>query len=112
MTKKGVKQNSSKLVYGIGLNDSVGCTHKTEKINGKWVIIEKCPYYAKWTSMLERTTEKFQRKWPTYQGVTVCESWLKFSNFKAWVDSQNIRHREECGSGTNKLRRECSAMFL
>ena len=31
---------------------------------------------------------KFQEHCPTYTGCTVAEDWLKFSNFKDWMEKQ------------------------
>ena len=73
-----------KLVHGIGINDA---DYQTQpRINGKKV---KCQFYRKWTGMLERCySTKLKAKYPTYIGVTVCEEWLTFSVFKAWMEKQ------------------------
>ena len=48
-----------------------------------------CPFYQTWKSMLERCySAKYQAKKPTYKGCTVCDEWLTFSNFKAWMETQ------------------------
>lgn len=47
------------------------------------------PFYVKWASLRNRCIgEKFKVKFPTYVGVTCCESWLVYSNFKAWMQTQ------------------------
>ena len=37
--------------------------------------------YNTWRAMLERTTEKYWQKYPTYRNTTVDESWRTLSNF-------------------------------
>jgi hypothetical protein len=40
--------------------------------------------------MLRRCYGKIELKRnPTYNGCTVCEEWLTFSNFKAWMETQD-----------------------
>jgi len=74
-----------KLVYGTGVNDADYIV--TPVINGK---IFHCPFYVKWNSMLKRCySEKFQNKYPTYIGCSVCDEWLIFSNFRSWMKKQN-----------------------
>jgi len=47
------------------------------------------PFYIKWAAMRNRCIgEKFKAKFPTYMGVTCCEGWLLYSNFKAWMELQ------------------------
>jgi len=47
--------------------------------------------YTKWQNMLQRCySETFQARTTAYKGVTVCDEWLRFSNFKEWFDSQPI----------------------
>lgn len=82
----------SKLVYGIGLNDADYVTQKFERINGKQVLVWKCPFYNTWTHMLSRCySEKYRQTKPTYRGCLVCKEWLVFSNFKAWMESQDYK---------------------
>lgn len=69
-----------KLKYGVGLKDAPSTTKDT------W----KCPYYSRWNHMLSRCySEVWRAKYPTYTGVVVCEEWLKFSNFKGWMETQD-----------------------
>ena len=72
-------------VYSVGLNDA---DYKVQPIiNGKRVL---CPFYQKWIGMIRRC---YSRKWleknPTYEGCTVCDEWLTFSNFKKWMEVQD-----------------------
>ena len=82
-TKKSLGMR--KLIHGLGVNDSIYLTENI--IDGKRFA---CPFYVKWKSMLERCySEKYQMKMPTYKGCYVCDEWLIFSNFKAWMSKQD-----------------------
>ena len=79
-----------KLVYGVGVNDANYSVNP--RVNGKRVA---CPFYSKWAGMLERCySDKYQLRQPTYIGCTVCEEWLTFSNFKAWMEQQDWQGKE------------------
>lgn len=84
-----------KLVEGVGINDA-DYTVKTQKElpreNGKrrrtltWI----CPFYQVWKNMLHRCySEQYKLSYTTYIGCSVCEEWLTFSNFKAWMEQQD-----------------------
>lgn len=74
-----------KLVRGIGINDADYAV--TQVIGGKLV---HCPFSTRWTDMLKRCySSKFQEINQTYKGCYVHKDWLKFSNFKAWMEQQN-----------------------
>ena len=67
-------------VYGVGINDA---NYLVEPIiNGKKHV---CPAYMTWKSMLCRCySGKYQKGKPTYIGVSVCDEWLSFMNFRGW----------------------------
>lgn len=72
-----------KLVCGVGVNDAPYLIYKRDPY---WT----CPYYSKWKAMLSRCyNAKTQERQKTYQGSEVCEEWLTFSNFKAWMETQD-----------------------
>jgi hypothetical protein len=78
------------LVYGVGINDADYQLSKSEKINGKYVKVWKCPFYQTWVSMLERGYSlRFKAKYPTYLNVVVCDEWLTFSKFRKWMTAQD-----------------------
>jgi hypothetical protein len=80
----------NKLVCGVGINDSDYNTHPY--VDGKRVI---CKYYSTWYEMLRRCYSfKSQAKNPTYIGCTVTEEWLTFSNFKAWMETQDWKGKD------------------
>lgn len=69
-----------RLVYGFGVNDADYAVRPI--INGKGVM---CPAYVAWKNMLERCySEKYQERWATYAGVTVCDEWRSFMKFREW----------------------------
>lgn len=87
---------SSRLVFGVGINDVNYKIHIKEPTgevykdgSNKYRIVWRCPYYSKWVSMLGRCyDEKYLKKNPSYKGCTVCEEWKYFSNFKSWMEKQ------------------------
>lgn len=71
-----------KLVYGVGINDA---DYTVATGDGPM-----CSYYVRWFSMLQRCyDEGALSRDPSYRGVTVCEEWLIFSNFKAWMETKD-----------------------
>lgn len=72
-------------VKGIGTND----VDRSTKIVLPDGTKKDCPIYATWVSMLERTTEKWWTRAKHYEGTTVCDEWLLFSNFRRWMITQN-----------------------
>lgn len=73
------------LVYGVGVNDSL--TPVVRRVQGKQI---SCPHYVTWYNMLKRCYDhKLHAKQPTYKGCTVVQEWLKFSNFRAWMQAQD-----------------------
>ena len=79
-----------RLVFGVGINDAPYKTHI--KINGKRV---ECPFYSKWHGMLKRSYyQPYKDKNTTYKDAIVCDEWLTFSNFKAWMTDQDWRSKE------------------
>jgi len=89
-----MSERKSKLAYGVGTMDADYAVKKYENWheNGcrKQKLLWICPFYMKWNSMLQRCySEKFLEKYPTYRGFSVCQEWLTFSNFKAWMKKQD-----------------------
>ena len=85
----------NKLVYGVGINDAnyvINIHEELPRINGKrnQKIIWWCPFYFRWKGMLQRCYSKscLERR-SSYKGCSVCEEWLTFSNFKAWMEQQD-----------------------
>jgi len=88
-----------KLVCGVGVNDADYAVVKWETVGyvdgkRKQKQVWRCPYYRTWADMLTRCyCKKFQERHPTYAGCTVSDDWHTFSNFKAWMETQDWQGR-------------------
>ncbi|EGF0806017.1 hypothetical protein IBO29_003916 [Salmonella enterica] len=79
LTKRAIKDPYARTVYGVGCLGIGGVA----SINGKHTRA-----YKTWGTMLQRCyDDKYQSKYPTYKGCTVCERWLCFANF-----DKDIKH--------------------
>ena len=79
-----LRLKSRKPLYGLGINDAD--YNVRYEVKGKTIT---CPYYDRWHSMLRRCYGKRELiRNPTYTGCIVCDKWLTFSNFKAWMEQQ------------------------
>ena len=84
----------NKLVHGVGINDADYYVRR-EVTEGGNKVIWKCPFYTRWLNMLTRCYyENYQKKYPSYKGCFVCEGWLRFSNFRAWMVQQDWEGKE------------------
>jgi hypothetical protein len=84
-------------VCGIGVNDADYLVF----IKGKWI----CPFYRVWSDMIGRCyTNKPSGRQKSHYGVSVCEDWLLFSRFKAWMEAQDwdgkVIDKDLIGDGT------------
>jgi len=85
----------NKLVYGVGINDADYVTQLKQTTGfcdgkQKQKLLKSCKIYQSWKDMLRRCySPAFQQKYPSYKECTVCTEWLRFSNFKAWMDTQD-----------------------
>ena len=81
------------LLWGHGINDAQEPTQieKPYKKGDKREVVWRCPYYQKWMNMIRRCYSKVlhQNTSPTYRDCTVCGEWLYYSNFKAWMLTQD-----------------------
>ena len=69
-----------KPVHGVGINDAHYCTRPS--LHG---VMVRCPAYMAWISMLARSySANYQERRPTYFGVTVCNAWHSFMEFRCW----------------------------
>lgn len=77
---------STKLVFGIGINDA---NYQIQKnVGGKRVF--GCPIYQAWYNMLQRCySARRHLRNPTYAGCTASPEWHRFSNFRQWMLSQD-----------------------
>lgn len=82
--------NNKKLVCNIGINDADYPITNNKKVLGKNKQIWICPFYLTWVNMLARCYKlEVMNKQSTYKDCLVCEEWLTFSNFKAWMEQQD-----------------------
>lgn len=70
----------------IGINDA--SYQVTTKIEGKVIF---CPFYAVWTSMLNRV---YAGNEENYLDCVVVDAWHTFSNFKVWMEQQNWQDKQ------------------
>ena len=89
-----------KLVFGVGINDADYVVRKWETVGyvdgkQKQKMVWICPFYRVWHSMLNRCySSKYQESKPTYKGCSVSEAWLTFSNFRAWMETQDWQDKQ------------------
>ena len=84
-------KDKNKKIFGIGVNDCPDPVYRYEKVNGRWKSVWTCPYYVVWKEMLRRCYyEPYLKKQPTYRGCSVCEGWIYFMTFKAWMMTQDF----------------------
>jgi len=100
-----------KLVYGVGINNAEYMVRQF--INGKNT---RCPYYTKWSNMLKRCySELFQKTHPAYIGCTTSKHWIKFSNFKDWMQKQDWESMDldkDIKLKGNKIYSENACLFI
>lgn len=68
--------------FGVGINDADYAVTSYDNAGKR----QHCPYYRKWSSMLNRCYGDVGK---TYTKSYVCTEWLTFSNFKKWMETQN-----------------------
>lgn len=75
--------NKRKPIFGVGVNDA---NYITQDAKNGFI----CPFYARWKHMIERCySKKEHKRKPNYAKCSVCEEWLTFSNFNAWMEKQD-----------------------
>ena len=76
-----------RLVHGVGISDVSTCLPKKR---GQRVADPK-PAYLAWSGMLQRCYGKRRlARFPTYEGCSVCKSWITFSNFEKWYNKNYV----------------------
>lgn len=80
------KRHKKILVKGVGKNDSDFCTGM--EVNGKIINHQA---YDIWSGMLQRCYDKkFHEIHPHYEGCSVSDEWLTFSNFFLWWKENSV----------------------
>lgn len=84
------KYTKSRLVCGVGINDADYPVNPRGK--GKRYT---CKFYRAWVCMITRCyNDKFHQRCKTYESCSVHKDWLVFSNFKAWMQSQDYEGKQ------------------
>jgi len=95
LRKGHIKNPYRKSILGVGINDSDYSTTISRKINGKKILVWKCPFYGKWLAMLSRCySEKTLVRQKSYRGCKVCPEWHKFSVFREWMEAQDWQGKQ------------------
>ena len=101
-----------KLVCGVGINDA----DYALSYNGEDGKRLRCPYYARWSKMINRCySESCLKTRPRYKGCTVSEEWLRFSNFRKWMEKQDWEGKQldkDIKIYGNKVYSKDSCMFV
>lgn len=75
-----------KKPFGVGINDAPYLTRLIDENGNR----KTCPFYSRWIGVLERCYSKsLIKRRPSYAGCNVCDEWLTFSNFLAWMERQD-----------------------
>lgn len=84
-----------KLICGIAINDSKNNVTGHLYQDGKRKKIYLCEVYKKWQNMIHRCYSKSNSSGLSrYEDVSVCDEWLRFSNFKKWIGDRDLRNLE------------------
>lgn len=85
----------NKLVFGVGLNDADYNVYQYSNVGGCQSLIASCVFYVRWQKMLQRCySERYLLNRPSYRGCSVVPHWLKFSNFKNWMERQDFEGKD------------------
>lgn len=83
------------LLYGVGINDAEYQVITHAEVSGRREILHICKFYQTWKNMLRRCySEKFLATRPTYQGCSVSDEWMLFSNFRLWMSCQDWKGKQ------------------
>lgn len=83
--------NIQGLVCGIGINDADYTVTKYKTIDGVSRLVWICPFYQVWRNMINRV---YSGRHSSYSGCSACNDWLKFSEFKCWMEMQAWENKE------------------
>lgn len=90
MPKSRTNASKRKIIYGVGINDADYEVYKCRRVDGVMVVDWVCPYYSRWLDMIRRCySSKQKSKQVNYKHCTTSEEWKTFSNFKAWMETQD-----------------------
>lgn len=78
----------TELVYGFGINDAEYKVNAAIPGKGGKSHYKACPYYQRWINMIKRCY-KTELEGASYADKYVSDEWVRFSKFKAWMETQN-----------------------
>lgn len=82
-------------IYGVGEVDLDYQYQVFEVVDGKRKLKWICPIYESWKQMLRRVySPKLHDNFPTYKDTSVCQEWLKLSNFYSWMENKEWKDSE------------------
>lgn len=82
--------NRQKGIYGVGINDLPYDVAEHIIVDGKIKVVWRCPFYARWHSMMARSySKKYKISGVTYSEAAVSEEWKSSSAFKVWMENQH-----------------------
>jgi len=85
----------AKLVHGVGINDADYNIIEHKFIDGKWRAIWRCPFYLKWSGVIQRCySEKWHKNHPKYSDCSAVPEWHYFMTFRAWMEKQDWEGKE------------------
>uniref|UniRef100_UPI0040480E0A hypothetical protein n=1 Tax=Rheinheimera sp. TaxID=1869214 RepID=UPI0040480E0A len=88
LRKGAIKDPLCISVYGVGY---IGDGSFRPSFNGK-----HSDAYRRWSSMLARCySAKYQKKFPSYKGCTVCNEWHDFQVFAEWYEANKPSGNED-----------------
>lgn len=79
-------RKTNRLVQSLGINDIEFSKEPT--INGKRMAH---PLYEPWKKLLERCSDDYHLKYPTYKDVYVCEEFKSLSRFMQWAKNRYVK---------------------
>lgn len=77
--------------YGVGINDADYQVTRWGYEGDKRVRLWICPFYNVWRNLISRC---YGVGHPYYEGCSVSEEWLTFSNFRAWMETQDWQGKQ------------------
>lgn len=90
-----VMRKKSKLILGVGVNDSESPVSRHKVVGGSKKQVWLCPYYKTWRNMMMRAySDAWAKSYSTYETCVVAEDWHLFSTFKKWMESQDWKGKQ------------------
>lgn len=88
-------RNKRKLIHGVAYNDADYRIVIKKGPKGCQVTLWRCPIYSVLVDMIKRCySSNHLAACPWYEGCSVCDEWLTFSNFRRWMIQQDWEGKE------------------